>query len=181
MQAVHRGLDEVDRVLGADRLREHVADAGQLEHGAHAAAGDDAGTGAGRAKDDVAGAVAADDLVRDRLPVHRDLDQVLAGVLDRLLDRQRHLAGLAVADADHGVLVANGDERGEREPPAALDDLGDAVDLDHALLQVEALRAHGLVFAVSAHQKSNEGSERQNSSPPSRAPSASAATRPWKR
>ena len=64
---VHRRLDEVDRVLGADALREHVADPGELEHGADAAAGDHAGTGAGRAQDDVAGAEAADDPVRDRL------------------------------------------------------------------------------------------------------------------
>ena len=79
--------------------------------------------------------------VGDRLAVLGHPDQVLAGVLDRLLDRQRDLAGLAVADPDHGVLVADGDERGEREAPAALDHLGDAVDLDHALLQVEALGA----------------------------------------
>src|SRR3712207_8110816 len=45
VEAVHRGLHEVDRVLGADRLGEDVADAAELEHCAHAAAGDDAGTG----------------------------------------------------------------------------------------------------------------------------------------
>ena len=51
LQAVHRRLDEVDRVLRADALGEHVVDAAELEHGADAAAGDDAGTGAaGRRK-----------------------------------------------------------------------------------------------------------------------------------
>ncbi len=35
-----RGLDQVDRVLRAQRLAEDVVDAGELEHGAHAAAGD---------------------------------------------------------------------------------------------------------------------------------------------
>ena len=60
-QAVHRRLHQVDRVLGADALRQDVADAAQLEHRAHAAAGDHAGSLAGRAQDDVPGAEAADD------------------------------------------------------------------------------------------------------------------------
>jgi hypothetical protein len=49
------------------------------------------------------------------------------------------LARLAVADADPVDLVADDDERREREPPAALHDLGDAVDLDHALLELSGL------------------------------------------
>ena len=65
-------------------------------------------------------------------------EEVLLRALDALLDRERDLVGLAVADADDAVLVADDDERGEREAPAALDDLGDAVDLDDALLEVEA-------------------------------------------
>ena len=89
VEALHRRLHQVDRVLGADALGEHVADAAQLEHGADAAAGDHAGTGAGRAQHDVAGAEAADHPVGDRLAVLGHADQVLAGVLDRLLDRQR--------------------------------------------------------------------------------------------
>ncbi len=63
--------------------------------------------------------------------------QVLLGSLDALLDRDRDLVGLAVADAHDLALVADDDQRREREAPAALDDLGDAVDLDDALLQVE--------------------------------------------
>jgi hypothetical protein len=90
----------------------------------------------------VAGTVAADDLVGDRLAVLGHPDQVLAGVLDSLLDRQRHLTGLAVADPDHRLLVADRDQRGEGEAPAALDDLGDPVDLDHALLEVEPSGAY---------------------------------------
>ena len=48
-------------------------------------------------------------------------------------------ARLPVADADAVDLVADDDERGEREPPAALDDLGDAVDLDDPLLELPRL------------------------------------------
>ena len=45
-----------------------------------------------------------------------------------------HFLGLAVAEADVAVAVADDHERGEREPPAALDDLGDPVDGDHSLV-----------------------------------------------
>jgi hypothetical protein len=97
--------------------------------------------------------------------VLRDLEQVLLGVVDRLRDRERHLARLAVADADAVDLVADHHEGGKREAAAALDDLGDAVDLDHALLQLSR------IGDINAH----------SFNPPSRAPSASALTRPWYR
>src|SRR2546428_4961382 len=102
--------------------------------------------------------------MRDRRPVLRDGEEILLRVLDGLRDRERHLTGLAVADAHAVDLVADHHQRGERKAPAALDDLGDAVDLDNALLELAAV----LVVGVA-----------QNLRPPSRAPSASAFTRPW--
>ena len=45
-----------------------------------------------------------------------------------------HFLRLAVAEPDIAVAVADDDERGEREPPSTLDDLGDAVDRDHSLV-----------------------------------------------
>ena len=74
--------------------------------------------------------------MRDRLAVLRDGEEVLLRVVDSLRDRKRHLARLAVPDADAIDLVTDNDERGERETASALDDLGDAVDLDHALLEL---------------------------------------------
>src|SRR5439155_23099260 len=62
--------------------------------------------------------------------------------------------------------VAHADQRAERQPPATLDHLGHAVDVHHALLVGTALRR----TVESPHQISK---------PPSRAPSASAWTRPW--
>src|SRR5579884_1575861 len=141
-QLLERGdgrLRHVDWVRRPERLREHVADAAELEHGADAAAGDDAGALGGGAQHDARGVEVAGHLVRDRRAVLRHREQVLLRVLDGLRDRERDLARLAVADADAVDLVADDDERREREPPAALDDLGDAVDLDHALLELAGL------------------------------------------
>ena len=80
-------------------------------------------------------------------PCFGTVNMILLRVLDRLGDRERNLARLAVADADAVDLVADDDERREREPPAALDDLGDAVDLDHALLELACL------LVIDSHQK----------------------------
>ena len=84
-------------------------------------------------------AEAADDPVGDRRSVLRNGEDVLLRVVDGLRNRERHLTRLAVAEADLVDLVADHDERREREPAAALDDLGDAVDLDHALLELARL------------------------------------------
>ena len=57
-------------------------------------------------------------------------EQVLLGLLDALLHGQAGLFGLAVAEADRALAVADHHEGGEGEAPAALDHLGDPVDLD---------------------------------------------------
>src|SRR4029450_12573173 len=119
------------------------------------------------------GAELAEDLVRDRRAFLRHREQVLLRVVDRPRARERHFARLAVADADAVDLVADHDERGEREPPAALDDLGDAVDLDDALLE--------LTLSLALDDFTFDRSRAQNLSPLSRAASASAFTRPWYR
>ena len=145
LQAGDRRLHEVDRVLGPERLGEDVVDPGQLEHRAHAAAGDHAGSLGGRPDEHPRGIEAAENLVGDRRAVLRHREQVLLRVVDGLGDRERNLARLAVADADAVDLVADHDERGEREPPAALDHLGDAVDLNDAFLEVDAGGGDGSV------------------------------------
>ena len=74
----------------------------------------------------------------DRAAVLWHSEKVLLRTLHALLDRKRDLVGLAVADTDNFAFVADDDERCEGKAPAALDHLGDAVDLHHALLEVEA-------------------------------------------
>src|SRR4029453_9865383 len=64
--------------------------------------------------------------------VRGHLEEALTGLLGSLLDREGHLLGLPVAEADAAVPVADHDQRGEREPAAALDHLGDPVDVDDA-------------------------------------------------
>ena len=78
-------------------------------------------------------------------PVERDLEQVLPRLLVALADGLGDLVGLAQADAHVAALVADDDERGEREAAPALDDLGDAVDEDHAVHELAD------VFVIDGH------------------------------
>src|SRR6202011_124607 len=110
------------------RFRHHVLHAERLEHRAHRPAGDDAGAGRSRAQKDLAGTMAPGHVVMQRAAfAQRHPDETALGGFRGLADRLRHLARLAVAEADTPLLVADDDERGKSEPPAALHHLGHAI------------------------------------------------------
>ena len=75
--------------------------------------------------------MAPGDVVMQRASLaQRHAGQRALGGVGRLADRLRHLARLAVAEADAAFLVADDDQSGKAEAPAALHDLGDAIDVD---------------------------------------------------
>src|SRR5688572_3693055 len=133
LQRLHRGVHDVDRVRRPEALGEHVVDPGALEHGTHRATGDDTGTGAGGLEQHDTGGRLTLHGVRDGAGDARHVVEVLLGLLDALGDRRGHLLGLAVAHADLAVAVAHDHQGGEAEAPTTLDDLGHAVDGNHAL------------------------------------------------
>ena len=179
LEAGDRGPGDVDVVGRAERLAQDVVHAGLLEDDAGGATGDDAGTGGGRLHQDAAGAGDAEHRVGDRAAGEGDVEQVALGLLGALLDGEGHLLGLAVAEPDTAVAVADHDERREREATATTHDLGDAVDRDDPRLAQAALV--GLVACLVAEVCccSCEYAMDQNSRPASRAAAASAAIRPW--
>ena len=136
------------------------------EHCAHAGTGDHARTLRGRLEQHATGAIDACDLVGDGGVMARHREEVLLGILDRLLDRHWHLVRLAIANADLLDLISDHDQRGEGEAAATLDDRSDAIDLDDALVELSPVCIR------------TDATCHQNSRPPSRAPSASALTRP---
>src|SRR2546422_3625187 len=133
LQRVERGADHVVGVGRAEALREDVAHARALEHGAHRASRDHPGSGCGGLQQHPTCAVVPDDLVRDGPAGERDLHHPPARGLDRLAHRLAYLVGLPGRDADPSLPIADGHERVEPEAPAALDDFGDAVDRDHVI------------------------------------------------
>src|SRR5437763_8273372 len=139
-ERVDRRLQHVVGIVRAEGLRENVLHARRLEDRPHGAARDDTRSGHRRLEEDTAGSEMPRDLAGDRRVLERDEDQVLLGVLDGLPDGLGHLVGLAEADAHVAAPVADHDQRREREPPPALDDLGHAVDGDDAIVQLEHAR-----------------------------------------
>src|SRR5438094_75819 len=133
LQGVERGADHVVRIGRAQALREDVAHARALEHGAHRASRDHTGSGCGGLQQHPTRAVVPDDLVRDGAAGERHLHHAPARGLDRLAHRLAYLVSLPGRDADPSLPIADGHERVEPEAPAALDDFGDAVDRDHVL------------------------------------------------
>src|SRR6185312_14957012 len=200
LQGIECRTHHVVGVGRSHRLGDDVMHAERLEDGAHRAAGDNAGAGLGRAQQNLARSMATLDVVVQRAAgTQRHEDHVALGALGRLADGLRHLACLAVAEADAALLVADDDERGEAEATAALHHLGDTVDVDElvdefavALFAVAAtaafpaflchililvlFRRHGLMKTGALCA----GGENQKLRPASRAASASALTRPWK-
>ncbi len=74
-------------------------------------------------------------LVRDgALLGHRHVEHVLLGIERRLGDGQGHLSGLAHANADVALAVANDDESDEAHATTTLDGLRHAVDVNAARL-----------------------------------------------
>jgi hypothetical protein len=90
----------------------------------------------------------ADDLVWYRVPGQGHLSELATRRVDGLSDRLRHLVRLTRREADATLAVADRHERVERESPAALYDLGDAIDRDDVLDEVTAL-ARALVAATT--------------------------------
>src|SRR6478609_6440842 len=140
-QRLDGGVHDVDRVVRAERLGQHVVDAGALQHGTHRATGDDAGTGGCRTEQHHTRGGLTLHRVRDGQRDAGHLEHVLLGFLDALGDGRGNLLGLAVTDADQG---------GEGEPTSTLDHLGDAVG-DHDPLEQRVLLDGGVpTVAVTA-------------------------------
>ena len=79
--------------------------------------------------------------MRNRALGEVDLVQVLLGGLDPLADGLGNFFRLAGAVADYAFAgITDNDECGEGHVLAALDDLGDAVDRNDLVLEVEAVR-----------------------------------------
>jgi hypothetical protein len=107
---------------------------------------------------------------------------VALGCFRRLADGFRHFACLAMTEADTALLVTNHNQGCEAEAAATLDHLGNAVDVNE-LVDEFAVSLFAIAMILSRHficlpfLRAPTGAG-QNSSPPSRAASASALMRP---
>jgi len=66
---------------------------------------------------------------------HRHLAHILLGSLNTLANRIGHFAGFADSDAHAALAIADYNQRAEPKVPAALDNLGNTVDIDESFLK----------------------------------------------
>src|SRR3546814_2805578 len=98
------------------RLGHHVGNAQRFEHGAHRAAGDDAGPGGCRAQRHIAGTeMTAAIMVQRAAVAQRNANHRLLRGGGRLRNRFGHFARLAMTETGAALAVADDDERGETE------------------------------------------------------------------
>ena len=71
------------------------------------------------------------------------------GRVGRLADRFGHFARLAVAETGAALLVADDDERGKGETPAAFDHLGHAIDVHQLVGELAVALFAAAAFAVA--------------------------------
>ena len=112
-----------------------------------------------------------------------DLDEVLLRILDGLLHCVRNLRRLAETIAYMTVSVADDNERGEAGDTTALNGLGYTVEHNEFVFKLILVGiqhfCHVILLKFSIKIAFDRCTNRnQNSSPPSRAPSASSDTRP---
>src|SRR5690606_4263590 len=100
----------------------------------HRTAGDDAGTRNSGTQDDLAGAMAASNVVVQRAGIpQRHADHLALGLLGSLADCFRNFTGLAVTEPNATLLVTDNDEGCKTKALAALHNLGHTVDVDQAI------------------------------------------------
>src|SRR5699024_883315 len=129
----HGCADDVEGIIGAERLRQDVLDTSTLKNWTSSATSDNTGTRSCRLHHNDAGCVAALNWVGDGAANHWNAEEVLASLFCTLLDCSRYFLSLAVANANHALAVANDDQCGERHVASTLHGLGDAVDGYNAL------------------------------------------------
>ena len=80
------------------------------------------------------------DFIENRPLGEGDLDQALFGLLDPLANGLGNFVGFSQPKAHHSFAVPHDHEGAEAEPAAALDHLGDAVDVGYAINQFQLIR-----------------------------------------
>ena len=123
-EAVERGVHDRDVVRGTHRLRKNVFHTGGFKDRAHTTTGDKTGAGRGGLEHHAAAIVLTENVVWDRVTLELHGDEMFVGVCGALLDGVRNFVGLAVADSDAALAVADNGERREGEAASAFHDLG---------------------------------------------------------
>ena len=124
-------------VRGTFALCEDVLDADALENSTHSTTGDDTSTRSCGLEEDASTTVLASLLVGDSTLQDGNLDEVLLGIIDTLLDGSLDFLGLAKTVSNDTILISNNNDSREAESSTTLGNLGYATDCDKTIVKVD--------------------------------------------
>jgi len=152
LEGLDSGANNVVWVGTAQALRQNVVDTCALENSAQGAARNNPCTGRRRPQKNIAGTEVANDLVWDRCALQRNLKKVLTRLLIPLANCLGNFVGLSEANTHVTRLIAHDHEGRKREAPAALNDLGHAVEMNHPLFELffVDLMHHGVTLELKS-------------------------------
>src|SRR5262245_9995775 len=149
LQGIEGGTHHVVGVGATERLGDHVLHAEHFEHRTGRTAGNDARAWRRRAQHHLAGAVATLRVVMQGAPLaQRHAHQAAPRRLRGLADRLRHLARLAVTEANPSLLIADHDQGSKTKALAAFHHLGHTIDV-HQLVFELAIALLAIAIPVS--------------------------------
>ena len=173
-------------------------DTDTVEDRADRTTGDNTGTRSRRAQQNYTGSVFTLNRVRNGLLDARHAEEVLLRFLNTLSDSGRNFLRLAVANTNHAIAITDDHKSREGETTSTLHNLGHTVNGDNVLDELVLVVTVATVTATSATFATTSAATAfvrlvvllslcllilvffaHRFSPPSRAPSATAATRPW--
>lgn len=134
LKSRHHSLDHVMRVIRTQALGQDVVDPSSLKDRADRSTGDHARTHRSGLEQDLTGAKAPDDLVRDGVIDDGHRHHVATSGLIGLADRFGDLIGLTVSDTDLALPITDDGDGAKAKAATALDDLGDTIDRDDRLM-----------------------------------------------
>jgi hypothetical protein len=129
-------LQNIVRIVGPKALGQNIFYAGHLHDCPNGTASDNSGTWCSWLHEHPSGTVTADNLVRNSTVNKRKAHHGSAGMFNRLADSLRNLAGLTQSATDSALSVADNNQRGEAESPAALNDFCHSVYMYNTIDQI---------------------------------------------
>ena len=136
LKSCHDGVYHVSRIIGSEGLRQYVVDTCRFHDGTHGATSDYSGSRRGWLQHYPASTEAPQNFMGESTINQGNSNQCFTRFLYALANGFGHFARFSKTHAHQSVPVANDHQSAETEAPTALHHLGDAIDVDNAIVKV---------------------------------------------
>ena len=139
LKPLHDGIDDVARIIAAQRLGQDVVDPRRLHHGPDGTTRNHTGTGRRGLEHHASRSESTQNFVGQCAIDEGDSNQGLPGLVDTLSDRFGNFSCLPQPDADETVSITDDDQGAETESSSTFYDLRDTVDVNNPIREIEVI------------------------------------------